>query len=190
MGTFKKKPVEIQAFQLGVDYIPDWAMNEISKNNIVLHKENPCEYSSTIYADIVTPEGTMRANHGDYIIQGVNGEVYPCKEDIFKKTYDSINVETEKDKFKKLFVEAISCDNKVILYTIFDEETIECCIYVNNLGEVFDTFDARFDDNLESIGGTCRIVEVVAVESLAEYFSDSYQEKISNRIYEKTGIRI
>lgn len=190
MGTFKKKPVEIQAFQLGVDYIPDWAMHNISQNNIVLHKENPYEYSSTIYADVVTLEGTMRANHGDYIIQGVNGEVYPCKEDIFKKTYDSVDEKTEKEKFKNLFIEAISSDNKVIIYTMFDEDTIECCVYTNNLGEVFDTFDARFNDNLESIGGTCRIVEVVATESLAEYFSDSAQEVISNRIYDKTGIRI
>lgn len=29
----------------------------------------------------------MLANIGDYIIRGVNGEYYPCKPDIFKKTY-------------------------------------------------------------------------------------------------------
>jgi len=32
----------------------------------------------------------MRAVHGDYIIKGVNGEFYPCKPDIFDKTYDII----------------------------------------------------------------------------------------------------
>lgn len=32
----------------------------------------------------------MRANVGDYIIKGVNGEVYPCKPDIFDKTYEKV----------------------------------------------------------------------------------------------------
>ena len=39
---------------------------------------------------IETLEGTIKANVGDYIITGVNGEQYPCKPDIFKKTYESI----------------------------------------------------------------------------------------------------
>lgn len=38
--------------------------------------------------DIPTLEGTMTASCGDYIIQGVNGEFYPCKPDIFNKTYE------------------------------------------------------------------------------------------------------
>lgn len=32
----------------------------------------------------------MKANIGDYIIEGVNGEFYPCKPDIFDKTYDEV----------------------------------------------------------------------------------------------------
>lgn len=40
--------------------------------------------------DINTLEGVMHANIGDYIITGVNGEQYPCKPDIFKKTYEII----------------------------------------------------------------------------------------------------
>lgn len=38
---------------------------------------------------IPTLEGDMRASIGDFIIRGVNGEYYPCKPDIFEKTYDS-----------------------------------------------------------------------------------------------------
>lgn len=41
---------------------------------------------SRIY--IKTLEGNMKISIGDYIIKGVNGEFYPCKPDIFKKTYD------------------------------------------------------------------------------------------------------
>jgi hypothetical protein len=37
---------------------------------------------------IPTLEGTMAANPGDYIIRGVAGEFYPCKPDIFERTYE------------------------------------------------------------------------------------------------------
>ena len=40
---------------------------------------------------IATLEGTMKANDGDYIIRGVNGEYYPCKPDIFEATYQRVN---------------------------------------------------------------------------------------------------
>lgn len=39
---------------------------------------------------IHTLEGDMTASPGDYIITGVNGEKYPCKPDIFKKTYELV----------------------------------------------------------------------------------------------------
>ena len=43
------------------------------------------------YLEIETLEGVMRANSGDYIIRGVNGEFYPCKPDIFEKTYEEVS---------------------------------------------------------------------------------------------------
>lgn len=42
------------------------------------------------YMYIETLEGTMKASVGDYIIKGVNGEFYPCKPDIFEKTYEEV----------------------------------------------------------------------------------------------------
>ncbi|WP_342480024.1 hypothetical protein NST07_20455 [Paenibacillus sp. FSL L8-0340] len=39
---------------------------------------------------IETLEGVMTASPGDWIITGVNGEKYPCKPDIFKKTYSPV----------------------------------------------------------------------------------------------------
>ena len=84
---YRKKPVEIEAFRLGRDCLPDWFMDEITKNNIV----TMFNYSSdTIEADIKTLEGTMHADNGDYIIKGVRGEIYPCKPDIFEMTYERI----------------------------------------------------------------------------------------------------
>lgn len=40
---------------------------------------------------IHTLEGDMKASVGDYIITGVNGEKYPCKPDIFEKTYEPVD---------------------------------------------------------------------------------------------------
>jgi len=41
--------------------------------------------------EIVTLEGTMVANPGDWIITGVKGERYPCKPDIFEATYEPVD---------------------------------------------------------------------------------------------------
>lgn len=47
-------------------------------------------YQTKEELDIETLEGTMHASVGDWIITGVNGEKYPCKPDIFKKTYEPL----------------------------------------------------------------------------------------------------
>ena len=39
---------------------------------------------------IHTLEGDMKASVGDYIITGLRGEKYPCKPDIFNKTYEKV----------------------------------------------------------------------------------------------------
>ena len=44
---------------------------------------------------IRTLEGKMTISIGDYIIKGVNGEFYPCKADIFEKTYELMNNDSE-----------------------------------------------------------------------------------------------
>ncbi len=37
---------------------------------------------------VETLEGVMRGECGDWLIKGVNGELYPCKDSVFIKTYD------------------------------------------------------------------------------------------------------
>jgi hypothetical protein len=39
---------------------------------------------------IETLEGIMLGNAGDWLITGVNGEQYPCKDDVFQKTYEPV----------------------------------------------------------------------------------------------------
>ena len=81
---YKKKPVVIEAFRLGIDYIPDWFMDKVTTNEIVLLGDKNG-------ADINTLEGVMHACYGDFIIQGVDGEIYPCKPDIFSRTYEELS---------------------------------------------------------------------------------------------------
>jgi hypothetical protein len=92
MPMFRKKPVVIEAVQfLGFDHPPGGAA---PKN--AWPPEWPsgmwrCTLDANQYAEnlvIPTLEGDHTALPGDWIIKGVNGEFYPCKPDIFAKTYE------------------------------------------------------------------------------------------------------
>ncbi len=78
MGKYRKKPVVIEAVQWTGTVTP--AVERLLQKTPVLLKG-----SSLL---IPTLEGVMAANPGDYIIRGVKGEYYPCKPDIFNKTYE------------------------------------------------------------------------------------------------------
>lgn len=82
MPLFRKKPVAVEAFRLGVknqptpapDWFPSPAAEDITEDGIVIH----------------TLEGDHLARWGDWIIKGVHGELYPCKPEIFEKTYELV----------------------------------------------------------------------------------------------------
>lgn len=83
MAKFRKKPVVIEAwlFVEGKPHgIPTWvarAAHDLGDGNL----------------SIQTLEGLMVAKPGDWIIQGVKGEIYPCKADIFDATYEPVEQE-------------------------------------------------------------------------------------------------
>lgn len=89
---FRKKPVVIEAFKLNSRGLvgEDWFWDAVSKNEIIT-KNFGKHYSEPASCDIITLEGVMTAKAGDYIIQGVQGEIYPCKTDIFEATYEIVN---------------------------------------------------------------------------------------------------
>lgn len=61
-----------------------------------LHKPLVVEaYQTDKEMEIETLEGTMKACEGDYIIKGIKGELYPCKEDIFHEIYDDYSDKTQ-----------------------------------------------------------------------------------------------
>lgn len=74
---YVKRPIIIEAFRLGLDAYPEWMHDRKDINFRV----------STMKLHIRTLEGTMRADIGDYIIKGIQDEIYSCKPDIFEKTY-------------------------------------------------------------------------------------------------------
>ena len=81
---YTKKPVAIEAIQLtnkNHSEIIEW----LSSYNVESYTLNSSEFY------VKTLEGDMKANVGDYIIKGVKNEFYPCREDIFKMTYDEHN---------------------------------------------------------------------------------------------------
>lgn len=78
MAKFRKKPVIIEAIQWtgnNLEEIKDFmGYYESAKKNLIIH----------------TLEGKMIAQVNDWIIHGVQGEYYPCKPDIFEKTYEPV----------------------------------------------------------------------------------------------------
>jgi len=80
MARYVKRPVVVEAIQWAGDNIED--INKFTGGGIVFRADGKIS--------IPTLEGDMLANKGDMIIKGVKSELYPCKLDIFKKTYQRI----------------------------------------------------------------------------------------------------
>ncbi|WP_299032375.1 hypothetical protein [uncultured Anaerococcus sp.] len=75
---YRKKPIVIEAIQYQKKHI----FRALDFCNVMKYNPDDNEYY------IQTLEGNMLLTEGDYIIKGVNGEFYPCKPDIFNKTYE------------------------------------------------------------------------------------------------------
>ena len=84
IGFYRKKPVTIEAVRFGRPNgvkIAEWC------GGLLAIEKTP---NGSTFITIPTLEGTMQAALGDWIIKGVNGEFYPCKPDIFEKTYERV----------------------------------------------------------------------------------------------------
>jgi hypothetical protein len=102
MAHFRKKPVVIEAVQLRWttwNEMCDFLNGIVSRDNEARYSNeasDPCgEEAPYIELTIPTLEGDMVAKHGDWIIKGINGEYYPCKPDIFEKSYEPAGVLAE-----------------------------------------------------------------------------------------------
>jgi hypothetical protein len=88
---FRKKPVVIEAVK-AADLLqdarnnfwamPKWIISAYDKGDIIFASHQVL---------IQTLEGRMTGEESDWIIQGVKGEIYPCKPDIFESTYEAVD---------------------------------------------------------------------------------------------------
>ena len=86
---FRKKPIVIDAMQF--DGNNGHFINEWAGQNFLYHNFDPAQ-PLVVKMIIPTLEGDHNAFPFDWIVKGINGEFYPCKPDIFEKTYERVNV--------------------------------------------------------------------------------------------------
>lgn len=85
---YRKKPVVIEAWQFSKRNFSNGIPTFIRKSSdIALYSQYA---GDVIFGEIKTLEGVMNVSENDYIIQGVQGEFYPCKPDIFESTYEKV----------------------------------------------------------------------------------------------------
>lgn len=98
---FRKKPVVIEAVQYiaegevpAIKFLGGYTQDDYKKegDHIGSYETDTAIFTMcsdhTVSIQIKTLEGNMRVSDGDWIIKGVHGEYYPCKNDIFEKTYE------------------------------------------------------------------------------------------------------
>lgn len=105
MPLFRKKPVTVEAVQFNGPHMVDDAntpMFDLSFDGpdwLVDAQGKPESEAGAVYLDgcgrlaIVTLEGKIFASPNDYVIRGVQGEIYPCKPEIFAATYEEATLE-------------------------------------------------------------------------------------------------
>lgn len=91
MAKYRKLPVIIEAekvndllygFAHDFSELPQWVIDAYNNMKITAITDN--------YFNVNTLEGTMLASREDYLVKGIDGELYPCKIDIFEKTYERV----------------------------------------------------------------------------------------------------
>lgn len=82
MAKYRKKPIVIEAVQWKGDNLAE-ILDMDAERKVIKNKLSDA-------LTIETLEGDHEAKKFDWIIKGVNGELYPCKPDIFEKTYEKV----------------------------------------------------------------------------------------------------
>ena len=133
--AYRKKPVVVEAVQWTgenhaemCEFIDPEAFEIIPRVGLVIH----------------TLEGDLHASPGSYIIKGVNGEFYPCKPDIFVKTYESSTLTppnewvSAKDNPPRLTGKYICCveDTHGHMWSIPADYLLEMKTWVGEFGEI------------------------------------------------------
>lgn len=85
MTQFRKRPIIVEAFRFRHEDFPDWLHDRLRVYGAPLAGD---VMDLGDFLEIHTLEGIMRGEPGDWIIKGVKDELYPIKDEIFRKTYE------------------------------------------------------------------------------------------------------
>ena len=132
MPKFRKKPVVIEAMQ----YTGDNGFECVKFIGVGGTKEQDGELS------INTLEGVMHVSKWDWIIKGVEGEKYPCKPDIFAKTYEEVGVDRGPDLSRTETEKEV--EGRIPRLFYYDEGEGRW-IPVSNERAIYDTLDIGLD---------------------------------------------
>jgi hypothetical protein len=129
---YRKVPVVVRAVQLRED-------NDEEILEFMRVTECPFEMVGDHELVVHTLEGDMRASKNDWVIQGIKGEFYPCKPDIFEATY-----ETAKEEMEEL-----NSGQPAVMPTIMDRLTHDERLRLECLAQAMQT--AAFTGNVSTI---------------------------------------
>lgn len=93
MPKYRNKPVVVEAVRWtgsNLEEIRNFVGSDLIEECVELFDIKRTLKEMLVDIAIDTLEGTMRVDYGDYIIKGVNNELYPCKPDIFLATYEEV----------------------------------------------------------------------------------------------------
>lgn len=89
---YRKKPIVIEAIRWrgnNLEEVMKFINSEFTFEKDIIYFTKKFSYDGIdLYID--TLEGKMKVSQNDYIIKGIKGEFYPCKPDIFDKTYEVV----------------------------------------------------------------------------------------------------
>ena len=136
---YRKKPVVVDAIQ--------WTGDNISE--IMKWVGDNAYFRDTLY--IKTLEGVHRASVGDYIIKGIKGEFYPCKPDIFEKTYEpreriKVNKLTLKEQLLAV-AETIEEPKVLVVAVELPTGAIEIITNTSNIDSKLEYYTTMYDDD-------------------------------------------
>jgi len=86
VGRYRKRPLEVDAAQIE----SSWFREDVRACDLPAPAGEQCVTIDRTWRMVYvrTPEGTMRAGVGDWLVRGIKGEVYPVKASVFKKCYE------------------------------------------------------------------------------------------------------
>lgn len=151
MTQYREKQVVINAWpakEISFFAVNDWSKMPKEINDV--YEKGGWVFLTNGEIIIPTLEGTMKANKDDMIIQGVNGEFYPCKQDIFEKTYELFKQEEQQkktDDFKSRLIEEQKQLEEKLKKDVFNQSEYRQALDAKQQGLLFVQAGVMYDYN-------------------------------------------